>query len=164
MLTLFRYHSLTCAHKSEGRDWNRCRCRIWYDWSIDGRRIRKPIGTRDWSRAQQIARELEAVGRVESKVAPLIKSACDEFVTDARVRGLREPASTNTNFYSAACRRSLTARVWCSFQILMSHARPNSETPGRIEDRQHRRNWKHSEHSLSSVSPGNGYQTIRLLP
>ena len=92
MLTLFRYHSPTCDHKDAGRNWNRCRCRIWYDWNIDGRRIRKPIGTRDWSRAQQMARDLEAVGRIENKVAPLIKVACDQFLSDARVRGLREPS------------------------------------------------------------------------
>jgi integrase/recombinase XerD len=39
-----------------------------------------------------MARDLEAVGRIENKVAPLIKVACDEFVTDAKVRGLRDPS------------------------------------------------------------------------
>jgi integrase/recombinase XerD len=91
MLALFRRHSPKCSHKS--RDNNRCRCRIWYDWNIDGRRIRRPIGTRDWQRAQQLAREMEAEGRVlDDKKAPLIENACEDFLADAKARGLREPS------------------------------------------------------------------------
>ena len=57
MLNVYRRHSPSCPHQS--REYNRCRCRIWYDWNIDGKRITKPIGTRDWQRAQQLAREME---------------------------------------------------------------------------------------------------------
>jgi integrase/recombinase XerD len=91
MLVIYRRHSPTCQHTS--REANRCRCRIWYDWNIDGRRIVKPIGTRDWQRAQQMAREMEAEGRVlDSNKSPLIEKACEDFLADAKARGLREPS------------------------------------------------------------------------
>jgi integrase/recombinase XerD len=88
MLTIYRRHSPTCPHKS--RDNNRCRCRIWYDWSLDGHRIIKPIGTRDWQRAQQLAREMEATGQSLGKKVLMVETACDNFLEDAKARGLRE--------------------------------------------------------------------------
>ena len=90
MLVIYSRHSPGCPHTS--RQYNRCRCRIWYDWNIDGRRITKPIGTRDWQRAQQLAREMEAEGRVVDRKSPLIEKACDDFLADAKARGLREPS------------------------------------------------------------------------
>jgi hypothetical protein len=42
MLQIFRYHSPNCEHKTEGRAHNRCRCKIWYDWHLNGKRIKKP--------------------------------------------------------------------------------------------------------------------------
>jgi integrase/recombinase XerD len=92
MLTVYRRHSPRCAHQS--RDYNRCRCRIWYDWNIDGRRITKPIGTRDWQRAQQLAREMEAEGRVldPNGKTVTVERACEDFLADAKARGLREPS------------------------------------------------------------------------
>jgi integrase/recombinase XerD len=90
MLNAYRRHSPSCPHQS--REYNRCRCRIWYDWNIDGRRITKPIGTRDWPRAQQLAREMEAEGRVldPNGKTVSVEKACDDFLADAKARGLRE--------------------------------------------------------------------------
>src|SRR5579872_1510150 len=88
MLALCRRHSPSCPHTSRKK--NRCTCRIWYDWNIDGRRITKPIGTRDWQRAQQLAREREAEGRIVDRKSPLIEKACEAFLADAKARGLRE--------------------------------------------------------------------------
>jgi integrase/recombinase XerD len=67
---------------------------IWYDWNIDGRRITKPIGTRDWQRAQQLAREMEAEGRVldPNGKTVTVERACDDFLADAKARGSREPS------------------------------------------------------------------------
>lgn len=87
MLTIYRLHSPKCPHTS--RTYRRCNCRIYYDWNIDGKRVIKPIGTRDWSQAQRIAREMEAVG-VPTKKTLLIDAACNSFLEDARSRGLRE--------------------------------------------------------------------------
>jgi integrase/recombinase XerD len=90
MLTIYRRHSPKCPHES--REYSRCRCRIWYDWNIDGKRITKPIGTRDWQRAQQLAREMEAEGRVLDSKSPLIEKVSEDFLADAKARGLREPS------------------------------------------------------------------------
>ena len=49
---------------------------------------------RDWTRAQDLAREWEAGGKAskEPKSEPItVTSACDKFVADAEARGLREP-------------------------------------------------------------------------
>jgi integrase/recombinase XerD len=91
MPTIYRRHSPTCQYKT--REQNRCRCRIWYDWNIDGRRIVKPIGTRDWQRAQGLARDMEAEGRIlDGNKSPLVEKACEDFLADAKARGLREPS------------------------------------------------------------------------
>src|SRR5215469_17012710 len=91
MLVIYRRHSPKCPHTS--REHNRCRCRIWYDWNLDGKRVVKPIGTRDWQRAQQLAREMESEGRVIDRTSPLtIEKACENFLADAEARGLREPS------------------------------------------------------------------------
>jgi site-specific recombinase XerD len=87
-LQIFRYHSPTCEHKE--RSFNRCRCKIWYDWHINGKRIKKPLNTRSWSDAQRMARELETGGLIEQRTAPIVKDAVEAFLSDARARGLRE--------------------------------------------------------------------------
>src|SRR5580704_4444244 len=88
MIRVYRRHSPTCPHRSRAD--NRCRCKIWYDWHLDGRRIKKPMKTRNWSDAQRMARELETGGSIERRTAPIIKDAADAFLSDARSRGLRE--------------------------------------------------------------------------
>jgi integrase len=88
MLNIFRYHSPNCDHKE--RSYNRCRCKIWYDWHINGKRIKKPLNTRSWSEAQRMARELETGGIIEQRTAPIVKDAAEAFLNDARARGLRE--------------------------------------------------------------------------
>ena len=89
MLVLWRRHELSCPHTS--RKSKKCRCPIWVDWRLSGKRIRKPIGLRDWSLAQQRARVWESEGIVGGGSPVLIKAACDKFLDDAKARGLREP-------------------------------------------------------------------------
>jgi integrase/recombinase XerD len=90
MLVLWRRHEKDCPHKAKGRKYQKCRCPIWVDWRIDDRRIRKPIGLRDWQLAQQRAREWEADG-IASKSGPItIEEVCDRFLKDAQARGLRD--------------------------------------------------------------------------
>ena len=52
MLVLWRRHTKDCPHKHEGRDYLKCRCSIWIDWRVSGKRVRKPLGLRDWQAAQ----------------------------------------------------------------------------------------------------------------
>ena len=87
-LQIFRRHSPTCPHKE--RTYNRCRCKIWYDWHINGNRILKPFNTRNWSEAQRMRNELETGGLIVKREATLLEDAVNAFLSDARARGLRE--------------------------------------------------------------------------
>ena len=89
MLQLWRRHVKQCPHTS--RDSVKCRCPIWIDWRVQGRRIRKPIGLRDWQLAQQRARIWESEGIAGNIIPVTIKDACDKFIEDATARGLRQP-------------------------------------------------------------------------
>ena len=90
MLQLFRRHSEGCKHTS--RDDKRCTCAIWYDWRIGGKRIRKPLKTRDWSLAQSKARQLEAEGILSDALPATLEQARLRFIEDATARGLRPPS------------------------------------------------------------------------
>jgi site-specific recombinase XerD len=88
VLILFRRHEKGCNYTS--RDERRCRCGIWLDWHVAGKRYRKPLGLRDWQVAQQRARELEANGFIEDRLAPTIEEASEQYLADAQARQLRE--------------------------------------------------------------------------
>jgi site-specific recombinase XerD len=89
MLVLWRRHEKRCKYADNGRDHLKCHCPIWIDWRIGGKRIRKPIGTRDWQNAQRISRDMEATG-IPSNGAPLtIEEAYQKFIADLTARSLR---------------------------------------------------------------------------
>lgn len=87
-LQIFRRHSPTCPHKE--RSYNRCHCKIWYDWHINGKRILAPFNTRNWSEAQRMRNELETGGLIVKREATLVEDAVNAFLSDVRARGLRE--------------------------------------------------------------------------
>ena len=90
MLVLWRRHTKDCPHKHEGRDYSKCRCSIWIDWRVSGKRVRKPLGLRDWQAAQIRARHLEAEGVVSDLVPQTLEQAGKKFLEDAKARGLRD--------------------------------------------------------------------------
>src|ERR1044071_7310609 len=59
MLSLWRRHESKCTHKHRGRAYIKCSCPIWCDGEIDGRRIRRSLGPRDWARAGRKLAALE---------------------------------------------------------------------------------------------------------
>lgn len=83
MLTLWRRHTQDCPHQHKGRDYLKCRCPIWIDWRMQGQRIRKPLGLRDWQAAQQRARDMEATGIEKVGEAVTIQKATADFEADA---------------------------------------------------------------------------------
>jgi site-specific recombinase XerD len=90
MLVIHRRHIESCPHTS--RDSRKCKCPIWCDWKIGGKRLQKPLGTAEWSVAQLRARDMEAVGPDLSTAPVTIHEATKKFLTDAEIsRGLREP-------------------------------------------------------------------------
>lgn len=92
MLTTYRRHIKTCAHRSEGRKYRRCCCPIWADGFIGREEVRKTLDTRDWEKAQGIVREWEAEGSRPTEPEPItIAQAWEEFLEDAKAQNLREP-------------------------------------------------------------------------
>ncbi|PYT23518.1 MAG: hypothetical protein DMG57_31740 [Acidobacteria bacterium] len=94
MLTIYRRHVKDCEHGGEGRKYRRCRCPIWVDGFLKGAEIRKALEVRDWEKAQQTIREWESRGQMEP-VDPLpeevsLERACQDFLSDAKARELRE--------------------------------------------------------------------------
>lgn len=89
MLILFRRHEKSCPYTS--REEKRCRCSIWCDWHVAGKRIRKPLGLRDWQRAQLRARDMEA-GEPDTDLAPTVQAACEAYLKDAVAQNLKAPS------------------------------------------------------------------------
>jgi integrase/recombinase XerD len=81
MLTLWRRHTKRCP--SDTRESRKCQCPIWIDWTTQGKRIRKPLGLRDWQVAQQRARGIEADGLLTVRAPITIKKATEDFEKDA---------------------------------------------------------------------------------
>ena len=96
MLTLYRRHIKTCAHRSEGRKYRRCRYPIWVDGTVKSIEVRQSLKERSWEDAeiqkqnleQRLAHPGEAANEVE---AITVERAWDDFACDAKARGLREP-------------------------------------------------------------------------
>jgi len=93
MLAIYRRHTKLCAHCSEGREYQHCRCPIWINGFIGQQEIRKTLDTRDWGTAQRIIREWEAEGEHRWEAKPVtIAEACEQFLRDAEARLLRQPS------------------------------------------------------------------------
>lgn len=91
MLTIYRRHLKTCAHKTEGRKYRRCRCPIWIDGMLRGEEIRASLQTRNWDEATEMARirETEPPGTPQKEDEPVrITAATSDFRADLDRRGL----------------------------------------------------------------------------
>ena len=81
MLNLWRRHSRTCSHRKKGRNYTKCKCIIWADGDLDGKRFRRSTGVRDWQRA------LRKLAAWESPDAPTLKpidEAAEAFLKHCR--------------------------------------------------------------------------------
>jgi integrase/recombinase XerD len=108
MLNLWRRHTKTCRHDS--RESFKCSCPIWIDWTPpEGKRIRKPLGIRDWQAAQRRAREIEADGFSPNKSTITIEEALDKFEID-RYKGLQEPTIRKYKFFVRKLREFCKSR------------------------------------------------------
>jgi integrase len=59
----YRRHTATCPHRDKGQNYTKCKCPIWCDGELDGRRYRKSLKTRDWARAARRIGKLEEPGK-----------------------------------------------------------------------------------------------------
>jgi integrase len=101
MLITYRRHLKKCEHRSEGRKYRRCKCPIWLDGFLSGEEVRRALRdperrdtVRDWQRAQDIVRDMEATGKnpADTRTGPTtLEDATNQFIADAKARGLRKP-------------------------------------------------------------------------
>ncbi len=95
MLDIYRRHRKRCKHRHEGRQYRQCDCPIHVDGFLGGRRIRKTLGTRNWTRAKEMVRDWEIAGRIVEEEQPqqltAVADARMAFLADAKARNLRPP-------------------------------------------------------------------------
>lgn len=77
MLTPWRRHAPKCKHRHKGRDCTKCHCPIWADGTLDGKRFRRSLKTRDWARA---VRKLAALESPDRPVHKPIAEAVEAFL------------------------------------------------------------------------------------
>jgi integrase/recombinase XerD len=97
MLQLYRRHVKSCrfwtgkSTNGNRRDHN-CRCPVWVDGYLAGKRVNKSLRLRDWTRANVIIRDWEIAGSVqqEARAGTPVGEACDAFMADAEAQRLSE--------------------------------------------------------------------------
>ena len=91
MLTIFRSHLRSCPQRKHGRAYRRCKCPIWIEGTIEGKRIkRQTLDTRNWERAQEIVRDSEAAGKLVNAAPVSVQEAQAKFTADSESRGLQK--------------------------------------------------------------------------
>ncbi len=71
MLKLYRRHKPTCRYFAEPRTHNKCTCKIWAGGMLAGAEVRKSVGTRDWTKANQIIQVWEAEEKFTERSTPV---------------------------------------------------------------------------------------------
>src|SRR4051812_5456320 len=74
MLTPWRNHLQSCPHRAQGRAHVKCSCPVWADGTLNGRRYRKSLDTRDWARA------IRKMAELEDPKAPRLKPIAEAVV------------------------------------------------------------------------------------
>ena len=75
MLELYRRHTTKCRHREKGRGFTKCNCPIWVDGELNGRRFRRSVGLRNWSRAVKRLELWEKAAEEPGKPAALVSDA-----------------------------------------------------------------------------------------
>jgi hypothetical protein len=90
MLQTYRRHVKSCRFwtgksTNGNRRNNNCRCPVWVDGYLAGKRVNKTLGVRDWSRANEITRDWEIAGCIqqETRAGMPVVEACAAFMADA---------------------------------------------------------------------------------
>jgi hypothetical protein len=89
MLNLYRRHLKTCQHRAKGQNYTKCSCPIWCDGELDGKRFRRSVGLRDWSRAVKRAEKWEAKPE-QAKTPASLPEVIVSYLADCGARNLKE--------------------------------------------------------------------------
>jgi integrase/recombinase XerD len=92
VITIFVRHSSGCKYAGDEFA-KRCNCRKHFRWSANGQQHRQTAGTRSWTEAEELKRDLE--NQLAGRLQPVdpsryIQSCIDTFLTDKRVQGVSE--------------------------------------------------------------------------
>ncbi len=69
-MILWRRHTPKCRDREKGREYLGCKCPLWADGELNGKRFRKTLKTRDLQRAYKKLAALESPDAIESKPVP----------------------------------------------------------------------------------------------
>lgn len=86
MLTIWRRHTKTCPYRSRGRSVVKCNCPLSADGYVNGRRVRRSLGTRDMARARKIAVAFESP---DERIYKSVSAGVTAFLDHCDVEGLR---------------------------------------------------------------------------
>jgi len=109
LLTLYRRHTVANCSSTDSQNCTDKRrpCPIWAKGTIDldSGYIRRRLGTRDWTKAQERLRELETTGAIAKPAPANVKRATIEtlqelFVQNKQTENLSY-STRRTKFYSA---------------------------------------------------------------
>lgn len=90
MLKPYRRHVLSCPHHAKGRAWEKCKCPIWVEGRLNGKRIRKSLDTANREFACGKILEMEA-GKDELSLKGKecsVDEAVQDFLKNCRTRNL----------------------------------------------------------------------------
>lgn len=87
-LDLYRRHTKTCKYASRGQHFTGCACPIWVYGYIDGRRVRKGLGLRDWNRAVKRAERWEEKPKEVYAASTCVQTCTKAYLVDCEARHL----------------------------------------------------------------------------
>ena len=134
MLLIFRRHQIDCVYRRRGRGHTRCQCPVWVDGRLRNIRVHRSLGTRDWSTAQHLVRDLEieqpeyissrlfATKSLQTE-AVTIQQAVNRFVTNLEGQKLR---SSTIRKYRLLLMKQLIAFAAVNGLNLLCQLRPET--------------------------------------
>lgn len=94
MLNIFRRHRRTCKGWERGRRWWKCTCPISAEGSLEGKIVRRTLGTNNWERAKEIVAGWTRSGPEgitdPHGVVVTTKGACEAWIEEVKARQLAE--------------------------------------------------------------------------
>jgi len=90
----YRRHASDCPHREKGQNYTKCRCAIWADGELNGKRYRRSLGTRDWARAHKRIEKLLEKPHAAAEPRSLA-GAIDLYLSDCRARRLKDSTITS---------------------------------------------------------------------
>lgn len=97
-LHLYRRHLSDCKFKRKGQNYTTCRCPIWVDGKLNGKRYRKAMGTSDWARAERRIHALQDKPNSAAATGLTIKKCIESYVRDCHARKLADSTIVNYRF------------------------------------------------------------------